>query len=131
MDQRAQISVEFILFAGLILVIVLVFATLAANESELNTVATAVRLGADNGTTQLSILNDTMHPVRVTKTYMNSTTYAITVSLSDTITSTQSQNLINSIMNSMTKQGYTVAGNTVTTTKHVYTITINNSDISG
>jgi hypothetical protein len=130
MDQKAQISVELILFAGLILVVVLVFATVVSNQSELNTVATAVRIGADNGTTQLSILNSTMHPVRVTKTYMNYTTYGINITLSDTITSTQSSTLMTSVMNSMNAQGYTVSGNTVTTSKHVYTIVINASDIS-
>ena len=35
----------------------LVFAVAVTNESEFNTVTTAARIGADNGTTQLSIMN--------------------------------------------------------------------------
>ncbi len=129
MDQKAQISAELILFAGLMLVIVLVFATVVANESEMNMVATAARIGADNGTTQLSILNPTMSPVRVTKIYMNST-YGITITLSGTVTSAQNTTLITSVMNSMQAQGYSVSGNTVTA-RNVYTFVINASDISG
>ena len=131
MDQNAQISAELILFAGLMLVIVLVFATVIANENELNMVATAARIGADNATTQLSILNPTMSPVRVTKIYMNSTTYGITITLSGTVTSTQNTTLINGVMNSMQSQGYTVSGNTVTNARNNYTFVINSSDISG
>ena len=131
MDQNAQISAELILFAGLMLVIVLVFATVIANENELNMVATAARIGADNATTQLSILNPTMSPVRVPKIYMNSTTYGITITLSGTVTSTQNTTLINGVMNSMQAQGYTVSGNTVTNARNNYTFVINSSDISG
>ncbi len=142
MDQKGQISAEYILLVfGLIIVIMLVFAVAVSNESELNTVTTAARIGADNGTTQLSIMNPTMSPVRVTGVSMNNTNdnnkyISITINLSGTITSAQNVNLTSSVMNSMmslNSQGYTVSTstNTVTSGKHVYNIVINASDISG
>ncbi len=142
MDQKGQISAEYILLVfGLVIVIMLVFAVAVTNESELNTVTTAARIGADNGTTQLSIMNPAMSPVRVTGISMNNTNdnnkyIRITINLSGTITSAQNQTLMNSIMNSMNSlisQGYTVSdlNDTVTSGKHVYNILINASDISG
>lgn len=140
MDQKGQISAEYILLVfGLIIVIMLVFAVAVTNENELNTVTTDARIGADNGTTQLSINNSAMSPVRVTGVSMNNTndnnTYiSITINLSGIITSAQNQTLMSSVMNSMqslTSQGYTVSSNTVTSAKHVYNIGINTSDISG
>ncbi len=118
MDQKGQISAEYILLVfGLVIVIMLVFAVAVTNESELNTVTTAARIGADNGTTQLSIMNPAMSPVRVTGISMNNTNdnnkyISITINLSGTITSAQNQTLMNSIMNSMNSlisQGYTVS----------------------
>jgi uncharacterized protein (UPF0333 family) len=142
MDQKGQISAEYLLLVfGLIIVIMLVFALAVTNESELNTVATAARIGADNGTTQLSIMNPTMSPVRVTGVSMNNTNdnnvyINITINLSGSITSVQSGTLMNSVMNSMnsmTSQGYivSVSNKTVTSSKHVYNLGINTSDISG
>jgi len=142
MDQKGQISAEYILLVfGLIIVIMLVFAVAVTNESELNTVTTDARIGADNGTTQLSIMNPTMGPVRVTGVNTNNTNdnnkyISITINLSGTITSAQSGNLMISVMNSMnslTSQGYNVSdsSDTVTSGKHVYNIGINTSDISG
>jgi uncharacterized protein (UPF0333 family) len=142
MDQKGQISAEYILLVfGLIIVIMLVFAVAVTNESELNTVTTDARIGADNGTTQLSINNSNMSPVRVTGISMNNTNdnnkyISITINLSGTITSAQSGNLMSSVMNSMnslTSQGYNVSdsSDTVTSGKHVYNIGINTSDISG
>ena len=142
MDQKGQISAEYLLLVfGLIIVIMLVFAVAVTNESELNTVTTDARIGADNGTTQLSINNSNMSPVRVTGISMNNTNdnnkyISITINLSGTITSAQSGNLMSSVMNSMnslTSQGYNVSdsSDTVTSGKHVYNIGINTSDISG
>ncbi len=142
MDQKGQISAEYILLVfGLIIVIMLVFAVAVTNESELNTVTTDARMGADNGTTQLSIMDPNMSPVRVTGLSMNNTndnnTYmSITINLSGSITSAQKTILMSSVMNSMNSlisQGYTVSdsSDTVTSAKHVYNISINASDISG
>ena len=46
MDQRAQISVEFILLVAIVLTIVLVFSLIITNENEQNNVATDAQLGA-------------------------------------------------------------------------------------
>ena len=136
MDQKGQISAEYLLLVfGLIIVIMLVFAIAVTNENELNTVTTDARIGADNGTTQLSIMNPTMGPVRVTGVNTNNTNdnnkyISITINLSGSITSAQNATLLNSVMNSMnslTSQGYTVSDSnyTVTSSKHVYNIVIN------
>jgi len=136
MDQKAQISAEFILFAGLILLVVLVFASVISDQSELNSVSSAAKMGAENGTAQLSLITPNMRPVRVTKVNMTDiinttpTQYNIIVSLSDTVSGTQNQTIINSIMQSLAAQGYNVVNNTVTTNKHTYYIFINASDIS-
>jgi hypothetical protein len=113
----------------------LVFAIAVTNENELNTITTDARIGADNGTTQLSIMNPTMGPVRVTGVNTNNTNdnnkyISITINLSGSITSAQNATLLNSVMNSMnslTSQGYTVSDSnyTVTSSKHVYNIVIN------
>jgi uncharacterized protein (UPF0333 family) len=66
MDQRAQISIEYILLVAVVLIIVVVFATVITNSNEQNTVATAVQLGADNATTTASFINTTQPPVKVT-----------------------------------------------------------------
>lgn len=136
MDHKAQISAEFILFAGLVILVVLIFAGIVSDQSELNSVTTAAKLGAENGTAQLSLLTPNIRPVRVTKINMVNTTnttptqYNIIISLSDAVSSTQNQTIMNSIMQSLAAQGYNVVNNTVTTNKHMYFIFINASNIS-
>ena len=44
MDQRAQISVEYILLVAIILFVVLIFASVVINGNEENNVASAVQL---------------------------------------------------------------------------------------
>lgn len=128
MDQKAQISVEFILFAAIALLIVVVFAVPAVDQSQIDSVATAVRVGAENSTTDISLTNRSMQPIRVTSIDMNGTSnIAITVHFSKPVASMQSQ-ILGSIYNSLAAQGYnpSMAGSqvTVTTTTHVYTVTV-------
>lgn len=129
MDQRGQISIEFILLAAIVFSVVLIFAVSAADDSELNAVATAVKLGAENSTTQISILNSSQQPVRVTSVNMTGTSNVlIQVKFSRTVTSYQTT-ILQSIQNSLAASGYStssISGNNLNmqTAKHSYTITI-------
>ena len=133
MDQRAQISVEFVLFAGIVLLVVLAFATVVADQSEMNSIATAVRLGAENSTTQMSLLNSTMQPSRVTGVSMSGVNGTkdinIVVNFSSPISSTAQTQVLTSINNSLTAQGYTTAyagGSplSLATSRHNYTVSL-------
>jgi len=71
MDQRAQISAEYVLLLGIIFVIVLFMAVALTNENEQNSVATAAQLGASNATAYIIFTNTSQSPVKVT--YVNMT----------------------------------------------------------
>lgn len=129
MDQRGQISVEFVLMASIILLVVVAFGLSIANESELNSVAAAVRTGAENGTTYASLIDASMQPVRVTSVDMNGTNNVIIkISFSGNVTLIQQQ-ILNSINRSLTSQGFItnyVNGTPLTfqTSRHNYTISL-------
>ncbi len=129
MDQRGQISVEYVLLAAIVLLVIVVFGFAIANETELNSVATAVKMGAENGTTQASILNATMQPVRVTSINMTGTgNVTIQVRFSSSINSVQ-ETILQSINKSLTTSGYKTnysGGTTLNlqTNRHNYTITL-------
>ncbi|MCE5214738.1 MAG: class III signal peptide-containing protein [Methanobacterium sp.] len=129
MYQRGQISVEFVLMAAIVMLVVVAFGFAIANENELNSVATAVRTGAENGTTYLSLNNSTMQPVRVTSVNMSGTNNVnIKVSFSGSVTNLQ-QNILTSINTSLTSQGFITnyAGGTqltFQTSRHNYTISL-------
>ena len=129
MDQRGQISIEFVLFAAIVLVVVLTFALVISDQAEKNSVAAAVKIGAENSTTQMSLLNRSMQPVRVTS--INTTdngTINIKVKFSSDVTANQ-VTILQSINNTLTSQGYITgyAGGPsidMNTSKHNYIITI-------
>lgn len=129
MDQRGQISVEFVLFAAIVLLVVLAFGLVVSDQNELNSVATAVRTGAENGTTYLSVNNATMQPVRVTKVDMTGTgNINIQVYFSSSVSSIQDK-ILSSINQSLSSEGFNTGftgGNQINfqTTRHNYTITL-------
>ncbi|TMS40319.1 MAG: class III signal peptide-containing protein [Methanobacterium sp.] len=132
MDQRGQISVEYILLAAIVMLVVIVFGSVIMNNNELNSVASAVRIGAENGTTELSLLNRSMQPVRVTSVSMSEINgtgnYNINVSFSGPVTSVQ-EKVLNSINNSLTGSGFKTdyTGGpmlNLSTSRHKYTITL-------
>ena len=71
MDQKAQISVEYILLVAIILFVVLIFATIVVNGNEENNVASSIQLGASNATANMVFTNTSQPPVKVT--YVNMT----------------------------------------------------------
>lgn len=129
MDQRGQISAEYILIAAIVMLVVVVFGVVIADQSEMDAVASAVRTGAENGTTQLSILDPTMQPVRVTSVNMTGTgNVNIIVNFSSTVSSME-DSILSSINRSLTESGYTTSysgGTTLSfqTSRHNYTITL-------
>ena len=133
MDQRAQISIEYVLFLALVVVIVLVFAGFIGDQFELNTVSSAAKLGAENGTTNMVITNSSMQPVRVMNISMNAsvngTNETVTLTLSRSLTDAQNVMVFNNITKSLIAQGYnpiydpkTMNNITLQTSRHNYTI---------
>ena len=72
MDSRGQLSAEYILLVGFVLAVVLIFAWYVSDQSEQNTIATAVRVGASNASAEIGIMNTTTMPIRVNKVDMTS-----------------------------------------------------------
>ncbi|MCE7698362.1 MAG: class III signal peptide-containing protein [Methanobacterium paludis] len=132
MDQRAQISMEYVLFLAMVVVIVSLFGVYVSDQAELNSVSAAVKLGAENATTNLVITNSNMQPVRVTNISMSSG-YNVTVQIhfSNSVSNIQNQ-ILSSINKSLTSQGYSTWYNgssqtsiPLKTNKHFYNITLN------
>jgi uncharacterized protein (UPF0333 family) len=130
MDQRAQISIEYILLIAIILLVVLIFASIAFNENENNDVASAVQLGANNATANMVFTNTSQAPVRVTSVNMtnsSSTQYNIVIHFSGHVSNPTL--VFNSIINSLNTAGFnnTSQNSTavvVTTQKLSYIITL-------
>jgi len=134
MDVRGQISVELVLIVGIIVVIVLVFASFLGDQNEQNNIASATRMGAVNATTQLGLLNRTSQPVRVNGISMTENTSTNTINLNIALSNVVSDSnsriqILNSTNQSIAAQGYqpNYNGNdpnqfTFNTTRHKYTI---------
>jgi len=129
MDERAQISVEYLLFVAIVLAIVLLFGMIVTDQSEQNNVATATKLGASNGTANLIFFNTTTEPVKVTTFNMtDGTNIDISIGLSRPVSNQQQASILKSAELSLISSGFNVANNgnslTVTTSRHSYTIRI-------
>ena len=64
MDEKGQLSVEVILFVAIILFIVLGVGVFVNEQSVKNSIATAVRFGAENGTTEMGISNPELYQLK-------------------------------------------------------------------
>lgn len=129
MDSRGQLSAEYILIVGFLLLIILLIAVYVSDQTEQNTIATAARLGAVNTSAEIGIMNRSITPIRVTKVNMTGgTNITITIFLSNTALSlNQNQTILAGVEQSIAEQGFTVqnnAGNnlTIDTSKHDYLI---------
>jgi len=140
MDQRAQISAEYVLLLGIIFVIVLFMAVAITNENEQNSVATAAQLGASNATANIIFTNTAQSPVKMTSVSMTSgstigSNINLTIHFSRPVTD-QQPIILSSIFNSLVAAGYKntiISGNSVVVTSktdignitfHTYTITL-------
>ncbi|MDI9615501.1 hypothetical protein [Methanothermobacter sp.] len=68
MDFRGQVSAEFLLIISFIVIIVLVFSSIAGPQSQENSIATAAREGASSAVAEIAYTNVSMKPIKVTKT---------------------------------------------------------------
>ncbi|MGB9979440.1 TadE/TadG family type IV pilus assembly protein [Methanobacterium sp.] len=126
MDQRGQISIEFVLILALMAIIVGAIAVYAGDANEQNVISSAARQGADNATTTLSLLNRSMNPVRVEdiKTINNGTNITLQIDITGSLSSIQSTTIANSVLNSIAAQGYSLTNNSIVTSRHKYTVKI-------
>jgi uncharacterized protein (UPF0333 family) len=134
MDQRGQISIEFVLVVAFMLVIVLLVGSYIGEQSELNTVTAAARNGAMEASTDLALLNRNMEPLRVNDVKMNGSgqTLTLLINVSGPISNTANSTIFNSTINSIAAQGYTIdVQNTtnlfddvVVTSRHIYSVVI-------
>jgi len=110
MDQRAQISAEYILLVAMIFSIVLIFSYTILNENEQNNIATAVKLGAVNATANIVLTNNTQSPVKVTSIDMSNgnkkgSDINVIIHFSRNIND-QSTIIFNSIIKSLNSSGF-------------------------
>lgn len=130
MDVKGQLSVEYILFVGFVLMLILIVATLVSDQSEQNAVAAATRLGAVNATTDIVISSNNM-PIRVTEIATSgSDPINISIQLSRSVTNAQKVQILGNVNSSLVSQGYSPNYNSVNTTillnttRHNYIITV-------
>ena len=126
MDQRGQISIEFVLILALMAVIVSSIGLYIGTANEQNVISSAVRSSADNATTTLSLLNRSMPPVRVEdiSTIGSGQNITLQVDISGSLSNSQNLNITSSILSSIAAQGYTVTNTSIVTAKHTYTLKI-------
>ncbi|KAF5078414.1 class III signal peptide-containing protein [Methanobacterium aggregans] len=118
MDDRAQISVELILFLAIVLAIVLVFATFIADANEKNIIETSVKLGADNATSTMALLDRSMQPLRVTSIDVTgSDPIVMTLHFSRPIDYDTQKYVAEGVVTSLISQGYDAESNYTDTNK--------------
>jgi len=116
MDQRGQISIEFVLVAALMLVIVLLVGSYIGDQNEINTVTAAARTGAMDAATDLALLNRNIEPLRVNDVRMNGSGQNLTllINVSGPISNNANRTIFNSTIRSIASQGYTIDVRNVT-----------------
>lgn len=131
MDVKGQLSAEYVLFLGFLLLVILIIVTVATDQSEQNIVASATRLGAVNATTDIVISSNNALPIRVGEITMNgSNPINVTIHLSQSVTNTQKAQILSNVNQSLASQSYSpnyINGDTqitLNTSKHNYLITI-------
>lgn len=126
MDQKGQISIEFVLVIGLIVVIVLAIAPYIGEQNENNVIAVAAREGASNTITNITLLNRNMAPIVVKDLKMTGSGQNITIQirLSSSVSSDQNQLIVNGTLASIAAQGYTLTNGTIVTNRHRYNVTL-------
>lgn len=134
MDQRGQISIEFVLVVAFMLVIVLLVGSYIGEQSELSTVTAAARNGAMEAATDLALLNRNMEPLRVNDVRMNGSGQNLTllINVSGPISNNANIKIFNSTIQSIAAQGYTIDiqnttdlfDDVVVTSRHRYSVVI-------
>ncbi len=118
MDDRAQVSVELILFLAFVLAIILVFATYIADANEKNIIETSVKLGAENATSTMVLLDRSMEPLRVTSiSVTGSDPIVMTLHFSRSVDYTTQKYVAEGVVTSLISQGYDAEANYTDTNK--------------
>ncbi|MEN4005841.1 MAG: pilus assembly protein [Methanobacteriaceae archaeon] len=127
MDQRGQISIEFVLVVALMLPIVLLVGSYIGDQNEINTVTTAARTGAMDAVTDLAILNRSMEPLRVKDVRMseNGQNLTLLINVSGPISDSANRTILNASIQSIAAQvGRNVTNNVVVTGRRTYSVEI-------
>ncbi len=135
MDQKGQISLEFVLVIAFMLVIVILMGSYISDSNEINTVTTAARTGAMDSVTNLTILNRNMDPIRVNDIRMtgNGQNLTLLINLSGPVSNNANITIFNAVINSIANVGkYQIntvdSGNpfddVVITSRHTYSVVI-------
>lgn len=124
MDQKGQISIEFVLILAIMLVIVITVTSYVGEQNELSAVSLAAREGATNAITNLSLLNRSIAPVRVEG--INTVSNGRNITLIVHVSGPLNQNITGSILSSIAAQGYNVTNGNIITGRHSYTINVTN-----
>ncbi|MBI5680743.1 MAG: hypothetical protein HZC47_07625 [Methanobacterium sp.] len=133
MDQRGQISIEFVLIIAFMLILVLVFAGYIGDAMELNSVSAAARYGATNTISDLVFLNRSVEPFRVTDVQIlgSGQNLTIQINVDKTLQPAANLTIFNGALHSVANLGYTIDVRTldpyddvVVSNRHQYSITI-------
>jgi len=125
MDQRAQISAEFILLIGFVFVIVLLIAGYVGEQNELNVISAAARDGAMKSVSEIVLLNRNVGAVKVESINMTGgQNKTIQIKLSGPIPSSYNTQIINQTLSSIASQGFDRVNDTIVTGRYRYNVTI-------
>jgi uncharacterized protein (UPF0333 family) len=134
MDQKGQISIEFVLVVALMLVIVLLVGSYTGEQNEINTVTAAARTGAMDAATDLALLNRNMEPLRINDVRMNGSGQNLTllINVSGPVLDNTNRTLFNATIRSIAALGYTIDTRNLTdyfddvvvTGRHTYGVVI-------
>lgn len=124
MDQKGQISVEFVLIIALMLVLTLIFAGYIGEANESNSVSAAARSGATDAISNSVFINRNVEPFRVNSVQILGSGYDLTVQIDVNNLPSNTTAILNGALNSVAALGYTKVGNTVVSSRHRYSFTV-------
>lgn len=125
MDKKAQISAEFLLLMGFILLVVLVFASFIGDQNEVNTVIASAKQGASEALSGMVFINRTVAPVRVsTITVTGDTDKNIQIRLSRAVPDNYKEMVRQSALKSINASGFTRVNDNIITNRYNFTVTI-------
>lgn len=133
-DQKGQISIEFVLIIGFMLILVLVFAGYIGDAMESNSVSAAARSGAMDAASNIVLLNQSAEPLRVNDINIigNGQNLTIQINIDITPSATAKLAIFNGALHSVADLGYTIDtqnamnpyDDVVVSSRHRYSITI-------
>lgn len=113
MDVKGQLSAEFILIMGFMLVIILLFAAVIGPQIEQNSVMSAARDGASNALSIIVSNNSSVPPLRVTSmNVIGGQSKTVQIKLSGMIPSNYNATVIDLVVTNVVNQGYTKINST-------------------